>query len=193
MGHSKAEKTKTHGRIVAIASKSFREKGLAGVGIAELMKKAGVTVGGFYKHFHSRDDLVAEALDNALRRWQRRLAAAESGGPPFTYEMLIDDYLTESHRDSPGDGCPVGALAGDIARSGKQTRALLGRQIREDIELLATLIHKAKERDSNSARSQAVLVYCALVGAIGIARAVPDKRLSREILKTVESRLKKFA
>ena len=66
MGHSKAEKTKTHKRIVAIASKNFREEGLAGIGIAELMKEAGLTAGGFYKHFDSRDDLMAEAFGSAL-------------------------------------------------------------------------------------------------------------------------------
>ena len=66
MGHSRAEKAKTHKRIVAIASKRFREEGLAGVGIADLMKEAGLTVGGFYKHFDSRDDLVAEAVGSAL-------------------------------------------------------------------------------------------------------------------------------
>ena len=66
MGHSTAEKAKTHKRIVAIAAKRFREKGLAGFGIAELMKEAGLTVGGFYKHFDSRDDLVAEAVSSAL-------------------------------------------------------------------------------------------------------------------------------
>ena len=66
MGHSKAEKAKTHQRIVTLASKRFREKGLAGIGIAELMKEVGLTVGGFYKHFDSRDDLAAEALGSAL-------------------------------------------------------------------------------------------------------------------------------
>ena len=66
MGYSKAQKTRTHKRIVSIASKRFREKGLAGFGIAELMKEAGLTVGGFYKHFDSRDDLVAEAVNSAF-------------------------------------------------------------------------------------------------------------------------------
>jgi TetR/AcrR family transcriptional regulator, transcriptional repressor for nem operon len=190
VGHSKAEKAKTHKRIVGIASKRFREEGLAGVGIAELMKEAGLTVGGFYKHFHSRDDLVAEAVGSALGRWKRRVNAAASGGPPVTHETLVDDYLTEVHRDNPGTGCPVSALAGDIARGGKRTRALFTQQIRDDIELVATLIRDTKEKDKNTARSQAILTYCALVGAIGVARAVSDEQLSREILKTVALRLK---
>jgi len=95
MGHSKSAKGKTHKRIVTIASKRFREEGLAGIGIAELMKEAGLTVGGFYKHFKSRDDLVAESVGSALGFWKRQVDAAASGGPPVTYESLVDDYLSE--------------------------------------------------------------------------------------------------
>jgi TetR/AcrR family transcriptional repressor of nem operon len=81
-------------------------------------------------------------------------------------------------------------LAGDLARSDKRTRTLVSRKIRDNIELLATLIRNANKTDRDSARSQAVLTYCALVGAIGMARAVSDEQLSREILKTVAQRLK---
>jgi TetR/AcrR family transcriptional regulator, transcriptional repressor for nem operon len=110
---------------VAIASKRFREEGLTGIGIADLMKEAGLTVGGFYKHFKSRDDLVAEAVGSALGFWKGQVHAAASGGPPVTYESLVDDYLSETHRNYPGTGCPVGALAGDIGRSDKRTRAVV--------------------------------------------------------------------
>ena len=79
MRHSKAEKAKTHKRIVAIAAKRFREEGIAGIGIAELMKEAGLTVGGFYKHFKSRDDLVAEAVGSALGVWKHQVDAVASG------------------------------------------------------------------------------------------------------------------
>ena len=190
MRHSKVEKAKTHKRIVAIASKRFREEGLAGIGIADLMKEAGLTVGGFYKHFKSRDDLVAEAVGSALELWKRQVDAAASGGPPATYESLVDNYLSKAHRDHPGAGCPVGALAGDIARSDKQTRALVTREIRDNIELLASLIRDTNEKHEGTARPQAILTYCALVGAIGMARAVSDEQLSREILKTVAQLLK---
>src|ERR1700752_1357429 len=124
MGHSKAQKTKTHKRIISIASKRFREEGLARVGIAELMKDAGLTVGGFYKHFDSRDDLVAEAVSSAFGAWQRRMDPRGSGGPPLSYAKLIDDYLSEAHRNSPGTGCAFSALAEEIGRSDKRTRAL---------------------------------------------------------------------
>jgi TetR/AcrR family transcriptional regulator, transcriptional repressor for nem operon len=190
MRHSKAEKRKTHKRIVALASRRFREQGLAGIGIADLMKEAGLTVGGFYKHFSSRDALVAEAIGLALELWKRQVDAAASGGPPVTYDSLVDQYLSDAHRDHPGVGCPVGALAGDLSRSDKRTRALVSRKIRDNLELLATLIRKTNDTNEGSARSQAILTYCALVGAISMSRAVSDEELSREILTTVAQRLK---
>jgi len=190
MGYSRAEKEKTHKRIVKIAAKRFREKGLARVGIAELMKEAGLTVGGFYKHFDSRDDLVAEAVGSALGTWKRQVDAAASGGPPLTYAKLIDDYLNEVHRDDPGTGCAYSALAAELSRSDKKTRALASEQIRNDIQLIAGLLPGKNRR---AARSRAILTFSALVGAMSLARAVSDQALSREILKTVAEVLKNLA
>src|SRR5258708_11812930 len=104
MGYSKAQKARTHKRIVAIAAKRFREKGLAGFGIAELMKEAGLTVGGFYKHFDSRDDLVAEAVNSAFGGGKRRVEAAQSSGLPVSYGKLIDGHLNPTPRGNPGPG-----------------------------------------------------------------------------------------
>jgi len=187
MGHSKAQKTKTHKRIISIASKRFREKGLARVGIAELMKEAGLTVGGFYKHFDSRDDLVDEAVSSAFGGWKRRVDAAKAGGPSVSLAKLIDDYLDEAHRDNPGTGCAFSALAPEIARSDKQTRALTSEQVRNDIQLIAGLL---PGKDKSRARSRAILTFSALVGAMSLARAVSDEGLSREILETVGQFLK---
>src|SRR5260370_30461126 len=100
MGYSKAQKARTHKRIVAIASKRFREKGLAGFGIAELMKEAGLTVGGFYKHFESRDDLVSEAVNSAFGGLQRLVDAAQTRGPPRSLGKMLDDYLHTTHPDT---------------------------------------------------------------------------------------------
>jgi TetR/AcrR family transcriptional repressor of nem operon len=187
MGYSNAQKKKTHKRIVAIASKRFREKGLAGFGIAELMKEAGMTVGGFYKHFHSRDDLVAEALSDAFGTWQRQKEAAESSGKPLSFEKLIDDYVSDVHRRNPGAGCVFSALAPEIARNDKRTRALTTDQVRTDLELIVELL---PGKDKRAARSRAILTFSALVGAMSLARSVSDEGLSREILKTVADLLK---
>jgi TetR/AcrR family transcriptional repressor of nem operon len=190
MGYSQTQKRKNHERIVRTAAKRFREKGLAGVGIADLMKEVGLTVGGFYKHFDSRDDLVVEALRSVFGTWRRQPDAAASGGPPLTYAKLVDDYLSEEHRDHPGTGCAIGALAGDIARSSKRTRALLTEEIRNGFQLIADL---TAGKDQGPARSGAILTLSALVGAIGLSRAVSDEALSREILKSVGELLKKEA
>ncbi|MGB0122275.1 MAG: TetR/AcrR family transcriptional regulator [Silvibacterium sp.] len=188
MGYSNAQKARTHKRIVAIASRRFREKGLAGFGIAELMKEAGLTVGGFYKHFDSRDELVAEAVSSAFGDWQRRVdAAVASGGPSVSRSELIDDYLSDAHRKNPGKGCAFSALAPEIARSDKRTRALTSEQVRSDLELIVGLL---PGKDKRAARSRAILTFSALVGAMSLARAVSDESLSREILKTVAERLK---
>src|SRR5580693_9204446 len=188
MGYSKAQKEKTHKRIVTIASKRFREKGLAGFGIAELMKEAGLTVGGFYKHFDSRDELVAEAVSAAFGVWQRQKEAAESSGQPLSFEKLIDDYVGDGHRGNPGAGCAFSALAPEIARSDKRTRTLTSGQVRNDLELIVGLL---PGKDKRAARSRAILIFSALVGAMSLARAVSDEVLSHEILETVADLLKK--
>src|SRR3984957_17324555 len=186
MGYSRAQKEKTHKRIVAIASKRFREKGLAGFGIAELMKEAGLTVGGFYKHFDSRDELVAEALSDAFGSWQLQ-KAAESSGRPLSFEKLIDDYVSDVHRKNPGAGCAFSALAPEIAPSDQRTRALTSDQVEADIELIVGLLPGKGRR---AARSRAILTFSALVGAMSLARAVSDEELSREILRTVADLVK---
>src|SRR5271168_1526816 len=99
MGYSKSDKAETHTRIVNVAAKRFRELGLEGIGVADVMKEAGVTVGGFYKRFDSRDELVVEALATAfqdLDRWEEHTD---------TLTKLLENYLSEEHRDAPGTGC----------------------------------------------------------------------------------------
>jgi len=187
VGHSRVEKTKTHKRIVSIASKKFREEGLARVGIADLMKEAGLTVGGFYKHFDSRDDLVAEAISSAFGGWNRRVDAAKTGGRSLSVAKLIDDYLSEAHRENPGTGCAFSALAPEIARSDEKTRAVTSEEVRNDIQLITTLLPGS---DKRAARSRAILIFSALVGAMSLARAVSDEAVWREILKTVGELLK---
>src|SRR5579859_1915968 len=151
------------------------------------MKEAGLTVGGFYKHSDSRDELVAEALSDAFGTWQHQKEAAASSGQALSFEKLIDDYVSDVHRKNPGAGCAFSALAAEIARSDKRTRALTSDQVKADIELIAGLL---PGKDKRAARSRAILTFSALVGAMSLARAVSDEDLSREILKTVADILK---
>src|SRR5690349_15406900 len=107
MGHSQESKAETHAKIVRAAAKRLREVGLEGIGVADLMKEVGLTVGGFYKHFASRDALVAEAIAGMQNGWSAIFADAEAqgrtGGPLF--DALVDAYLDPKHRDAPGEGC----------------------------------------------------------------------------------------
>jgi TetR/AcrR family transcriptional repressor of nem operon len=186
MGSSRDSKAETHDRIVRIASKRFRERGIDGIGVAEVMKEAGLTVGGFYKHFDSRDDLVAEAVSAAFGAWQLRAQQGEAEGRPITLSQLVDPYLSEQHRDDPGAGCAIGALNGEIARSSKKTRAATTEEIQSAVELIAGLV---AGRTAKSRRAEAIVAYSALVGAIGLARVVSDEALSKEILTTVRKAL----
>jgi TetR/AcrR family transcriptional repressor of nem operon len=190
MGHSKAEKQRLTSASSQSPQSDSAKTGLAGVGISELMKEAGLTVGGFYKHFDSRDDLVTEAVGSAFGGWKRRVEAAASGGSGVSYAKLIDEYLNEEHRDNPGAGCAFSALAEEIARSGKGIRALASEQVRNDLQLITGLL---PGKDKRAARSKAILTFSALVGAMSLARAVSDEALSLEILKTVAEVLKNSA
>jgi TetR/AcrR family transcriptional repressor of nem operon len=187
MGHSQAEKAESHARIVKIAAERFREAGIEGIGVADLMKEAGLTTGGFYRHFSSREDLVAEAVECALLDGEQRAAEAiaRSKKPPLI--ALIDGYLSTFHRDAWARGCAVVALAGDVARSNDKARAAYARQVERYAQLLAGLLDKAKGK---SARRQALAMLSLLVGAVAMARAVGDEGLSREILEAAGDALK---
>src|ERR1700740_1096446 len=185
MGHSQSEKKSNHERILRTAAKRLREKGLEAVAIADVMKEVGLTVGGFYKHFDSRDDLVVEALRAAS--WQRPVQPADAGEQSLSLAGFIDEYLSEKHRDRPGSGCLIGALAGDVARSNKRIRALATEKVRSALDLIAGLLpNKTRE----SARKQAALIFSALVGALALSRAVSDAAFSDEILQSVRELLK---
>jgi len=114
MGHSQTEKTRNHDRIVEIAARRIREQGTDGPGVAEIMREAGLTHGGFYKHFGSRDELVAEAARRSYDEAERAVGDLLVGTED-PLRAFVGWYLSEAHRDDPGTGCPVVALGGDDA------------------------------------------------------------------------------
>jgi TetR/AcrR family transcriptional repressor of nem operon len=185
MGYSQADKAETHARIVALAAKRLREKGLDGLSIADLMKEAGLTHGGFYKHFASRDDLVAEAVHAAL-------ASAGSQPTPAGKERslaeFIKSYLSHAHRDNPGTGCAVCAFMNDMSRASDKAKAPYTEQVRRNIETFSQKLPAGTERER---RAKAIMTLSAMAGALGLARAVQDSSLSDEILSTVSKSLVK--
>jgi TetR/AcrR family transcriptional repressor of nem operon len=186
MGHSKAEKAQSHARIVKNAAARFREQGVEGIGVADLMKESGLTHGGFYRHFGSRDELVAEAIEQALRDGAQAVdAIARLRNAPLA--SLVDAYLSAAHRDNLATSCAVTTLAGDVARSNDRARTAYTRQVGMYLDLLTRLI--AAER-KKSKRAKAIAALSTLVGAVSMARAVNDEKLSREILKAAADELK---
>ena len=166
-----------------MAAKRFRERGLEGIGVADVMKEAGVTVGGFYKHFGSRDELVVEALGTAFKDldvWEEHTA---------DMAQLLQNYLTEAHRDAPGTGCAMGALLGDMTRGSKSARVLYTTLVKRTLacsSFSASLLPSSRGGDK---RGRALLILSALLGAIKLSRAVSDPNLSREILHRVREEL----
>jgi TetR/AcrR family transcriptional regulator, transcriptional repressor for nem operon len=180
MGYSKRDKAATHERVVGVAAKRFRELGLDGIGVADVMQEAGVTVGGFYKHFHSRDELVVEALAAAfhdLDRWE------EHAG---TLTALLGNYLSAEHRDAPGTGCALGALVGDMSRASRSARAVYTARVKRSLAHAAGLV---PAKGASQRRARAMLMLSAMLGAINLARAVSDPALSREILEQTRDQL----
>ena len=183
MGHSQLEKQKTHDRIVEIASQRLREKGLEGIGVADLMKEAGLTVGGFYKHFASRDQLVAEAVQSAFGSWGRKLEDRGMKPSDLPLSEIASNYMGGDHRDDPATGCPFAALTNDFSRSGAQAREIATSQLKHNFELFEG---RVAGKDQQEKRRKAIVAFALMVGAVGLARISAEDPVSAEILATVQ-------
>jgi len=186
MRYEKGHKETTRRHILDVASAQFRENGVAAVGLAGIMAGAGLTNGAFYAHFESKEDLVRAVLLDALtRREEKHRANLESGRG---LESVIRDYLTARHRDGAGSGCPTAALVAEVARHPKPTRDAFTGKISDIIALMAAQL---REGTSKQRRRSAVAIYATMVGALQLARAVNDTKLSDEILENaVDAALK---
>jgi TetR/AcrR family transcriptional regulator, transcriptional repressor for nem operon len=179
MRQSREEKAKTHERIVETASRQIREQGLDGPGVAEIMQAAGLTHGGFYKHFGSRDDLIAEATENALAASDRFVhELTDDAKDPLT--AFVDWYLSAEHRDGPGNGCAVAALGGDVRRGDDRVRAAYREQVERYLGDVERFLGGGED-----AWRRAILAFNSLVGSVVLARAVDDEALSDEISSAV--------
>jgi TetR/AcrR family transcriptional repressor of nem operon len=186
MGHSKVKKAESHERIVKVAAGVFRELGVDGISLADLMKCAGLTHGGFYRHFGSRDDLVTEAVERALKDGSA-VSDAIAANPRSTIGAVVDTYLSLAHRDNIAYGCAVTALANDVARSTDRARSAYSLQVDRYVALIMSLIEHIPQKKR---RPAALAALATLVGAVSMARAVNDDALSREILKSAADDLK---
>lgn len=180
-----SRKQLTHDRILDTAAGVLREDGFAGVGVADIMKRAGLTHGGFYAHFESRESLLAEALERAGQDGRQRLqraASAASADPGAGFRALVESYLSERHLKSPATGCPVAALASEMPRqSGAVREAANGR-----IEGLIANVRSALPAASAEA---APAVASLLVGALQLARTLGDNARGRRHLAAARQAL----
>jgi TetR/AcrR family transcriptional regulator, transcriptional repressor for nem operon len=192
VGTSRAAKAASHDRILDIAAARIRRDGIGGLVVADLMKEAGLTHGGFYRHFESRQQLVAEAAQRALTQGSAWTIAVGQMGGEQGYTALVDGYLSPWHRDHPESGCGVAGVAADAARAAGPERGSYTRQVKECLAVLTGLTGHAERTDADrqAAEREAVLTLSALVGAICVARAVDDPELSGQILASAATALK---
>jgi|SRR5579871_5836790 len=182
MRYSKEHKFQTHSRIVKRASVKLREKGAHGIGVADLMKDAGLTHGGFYAHFDSREALVIEAFTHAMDRstehWRKQ---SDGVSAEKRLATIVNTYLSPLHRDNPGQGCAVPALAAEITRESARTRRAFAGRMQRMIEMLARQFHGMPPR---TARKHATAALATMMGSLVMARIAGTSELSDEILKS---------
>lgn len=180
MRHSQDEKARSRERIVGIAAARIRESGTDAPGVAEIMRAAGMTHGGFYKHFDSREDLVATAVEAAILDGNRRMSElTEAADDPLA--AFVDWYVSTPHVANPDQGCAVAALSCDVSRSdSERLRTLYREQVERYIGVLEGFL---------GTRERATVALATLVGAVTVARALDAPALSEEILRDVRAAL----
>ena len=179
---SREQAAKNRERILDVAAQLFRERGFEGIGVADLMKAAGLTHGGFYGHFSSKEDLMAQACARVIERSQETWGKRAEAAPDDPLSSIAGNYLSTRHRDDPGTGCVVAALGSEAARHGPAVRRAVTGGLRSSFELLARLV---PGRSAEARRRKAISAYASWVGALIMARAVDDRALSKEILNAV--------
>ena len=188
---SKAQAAENREGIVDAAARLYREKGLDGVGVAEITRDAGLTHGGLYRHFESKDALAREACLRAFE-WTITpldgLESAEADGAPATrLRALVHGYLSAAHRDHPGEGCPAAALAADAARAGPEMSEVFAQGVERNIQRFMSVL----QGDDAAKRNQTIVTLSSMVGALVLARATAagNPALSEEILATLREQL----
>jgi TetR/AcrR family transcriptional repressor of nem operon len=181
MRYAKNRKSETHARIVKNASSRLRRTGPSGIAIADIMKESGLTHGGFYAHFKSRDALIdaayRDALDGIADRWRSRADQAPDGEK---LAAIVNGYLTAEHRDDVGNGCVLPALGAEVARANAKTRRVYTEKLEEMIALVA---EHQPGRMSKAARERAIGTIATMIGSMLMARAAGNSELSSDILR----------
>jgi TetR/AcrR family transcriptional repressor of nem operon len=189
IGEKTPKKARSREKILESAGVLMREKGISGASVAGVMGGAGMTVGGFYAHFPSKESLVAEALRTTLRQSRENLesyAGDKTGAERVT--AVTRSYLSRSHRDNPESGCPLPATAGELAAMDLTVRKVLAEEIDLDVGDLETALKEAGVKD---ARGEAFSTLATMVGGLTLSRALKGTPLSDEVLKACRDHIKR--
>jgi AcrR family transcriptional regulator len=174
-----SRKEETHERIVEVAARAIRRTGYSGTGVADIMKEAGLTHGGFYAHFDSRDALLSEAGDRAGAESVALAARVAAAAPPgLAVQAMMQAYLSPEHIAAIETGCPVSALGSEMPRQAPEVRRVATIHIKEMIDLFA---RQLPEWGQPQAHEQAMALVCGLIGTTMVARAVDDPKLSQAL------------
>ena len=181
MRYARDHKAATRDKILKGAVMRLKESGSGGIAIAELMKEAGLTHGGFYAHFKSRDALIEEsfrqALDGIAQRWRARAGKVPAGEG---LAAIVNGYLTREHRDDVTGGCALPSIGAELVRVNAKTRRIVTGRLEEAIDAVAS---QSTACPAKAAREQAIGTIATMVGSLLLARAAGDEELSAEILK----------
>ena len=183
---SKEQAALNRERVVETAARLFREKGYGGIGVADLMKEAGLTHGGFYGNFGSKEALMEEVVTYAIDRSNQNWDMLLEKKPAQPLEAIVAPYLSLQHRDNPGNGCAMAALGPEVARMAPGVRCAVTEGVRKQLDKLAALM---PPDDPDEKRQAALVTYASMVGALVLSRAVNDEALSGEILDAVHAAL----
>lgn len=187
---SREQAEKNHQAVINTASRLFRERGFDGIGLMELMEGAGLTKGGFYKQFASKEDLAAKAakrsMEMAMERWSKFIQT----NPDAPLEGVMALYLSMGHRDDKAEGCPIVALGADAARQGSDVKACFEAGVRDHLGILKDLMPKA---EGGQADAKAMAVLALMVGAVTLSRLVNDESLSRDFLDAATVQVRAIA
>jgi AcrR family transcriptional regulator len=176
-----SRKEATHDRIVETAARAIRRSGYGGTGVAEIMKEAGLTHGGFYAHFESREEMLAEAADRAGADGMALLARVAAAAPPKkALEAMLRAYLSKEHIEGAETGCAIAALGSEMPRQAPKVRRVATRRIKEMIDLVA---RQSPNWGKPGAHERALVTVAAALGALVLARAVDDPQLSDAVRK----------
>ncbi|MBS0471329.1 MAG: TetR/AcrR family transcriptional regulator [Proteobacteria bacterium] len=188
MRYAESHKEETHKALLAAAAAQLREHGPDRLSIAQVMKAAGLTHGGFYAHFKSKDALLNETLQEVFAKSKRRFARALEGLPPrHALATYIDYYVAEAHRDNTAGGCPITALSSDMPRQSKKFRAAFEAGVKG---LATSLAERMQAAGVDDAEALAPSILSAMAGAVALSRTISDRKLSDELLASTRAGIK---